>query len=58
VPTVTDTTVVLADTRDAQAAKVIGAQLAPGVTPRQAQTVLITTIATQAVAAAQTRRRK
>lgn len=56
--TVPQTTLVPADARQARAAKVIGAQLAPGVTPLQAQTVLITTIATQAIAAATTRRRK
>jgi len=55
--TVPQTTIVAADTREQQAAKVIGAQLAPGVTPLQAQTVLITTIATQAIAAVRARRR-
>ena len=55
--TVTQTTVVLADAREIRAAKVIKAQLAPGVTPAQAQTVIIVTAALQAVSITRARRR-
>ena len=58
VPTVTQTTLVLADAREIRAAKVIKAQLAPGVTPAQAQTVIIVTAALQAVSATRARRRQ
>jgi hypothetical protein len=47
----------LADTRAVRAAQVIRAQLAPGVTPMQAQTVIIVTAALQAVSATRARRR-
>ena len=56
-PTVTQTTVMLADARAVRAAKVIRAQLAPGVTPMQAQTVIIVTTALQAVSVTRARRR-
>ncbi len=55
--TVTQTTVILADTRATRAAQVIRAQLAPGVTPMQAQTVIIVTTALQAVSVTRARRR-
>ena len=55
--TVPTTTIVQTDTRAVQAAKVIGAQLAPGVTPIQAQTVLVVNVAMQAVSVAAARRR-
>ena len=55
--TVTQTTVMLADAREIRAAKVIKAQLAPGVTPAQAQTVIIVTAALQAVSITRARRR-
>jgi hypothetical protein len=45
------------DTRAAHAAKVIGAQLAPGVTPLQAQSVLIVNVAMTTVSAISARRR-
>lgn len=56
-PTVTQTTVMLADARATRAAQVIRAQLAPGVTPMQAQTVIIVTAALQAVSVTRARRR-
>jgi hypothetical protein len=49
--------VMLADAREIRAAKVIKAQLAPGVTPAQAQTVIIVTAALQAVSITRARRR-
>ena len=55
--TVTQTTLVLADAREIRAAKVIKAQLAAGVTPAQAQTVIIVTAALQAVSITRARRR-
>lgn len=55
--TVPTTVVAQTDTRQAHAAKVIGAQLAPGVTPLQAQSVLIVNVAMQAVSVASARRR-
>lgn len=54
--TIPTTTIVQTDTRAARAAKVIGAQLAPGVTPLQAQTVLVVNVAMQAVSVATARR--
>lgn len=56
-PTVTQTIVMLADAREIRAAKVIKAQLAAGVTPAQAQTVIIVTAALQAVSITRARRR-
>lgn len=52
VPETTTTTVPAqpADPRIRQAAAVIGAQLAPGVTPMQAQTVLVVSVVTTALA--------
>jgi hypothetical protein len=47
----------LADTRATRAAQVIRAQLAPGVTPMQTQTVIIVTTALQAVSVTRARRR-
>ena len=55
--TIPSTTIVQTDTRAINAAKVIGAQLAPGVTPLQAQTVLVVNVAMQAVSVASARRR-
>jgi hypothetical protein len=49
--------VMLADARQIRAAKVIKAQLAHGVTPAQAQTVIIVTAALQAVSITRARRR-
>ena len=55
--TIPTSTIVQTDTRAVNAAKVIGAQLAPGVTPLQAQTVLVVNVAMQAVSVAAARRR-
>ena len=55
--TIPSTTIVQTDARAVNAAKVIGAQLAPGVTPLQAQTVLVVNVAMQAVSVASARRR-
>jgi len=55
--TIPTSTIVQTDARAVNAAKVIGAQLAPGVTPLQAQTVLVVNVAMQAVSVASARRR-
>lgn len=54
--TIPTTTIVQTDTRATRAAKIIGAQLAPGVTPLQAQTVLVVNVAMQAVSVATARK--
>ena len=55
--TIPSTTIVQTDARQARAAKIIGAQLAPGVTPLQAQSVLIVNVAMNAVSTISARRR-
>ena len=56
--TIPTTTIVQTDTAEAHAAKVIGAQLAPGVTPLQAESVLIVNVAMTAVSTATRARRR
>ena len=55
--TIPTTTLVQTDGAAAQASKVIGAQLAPGVTPLQAESVLIVNVAMTTVSAISARRR-